>query len=178
MANFPPVKPGGWSDGETLTGAQATVLQSYLVKAPNGDDGSSHAGKMSFGGVKAPHLTLVVNNQSVASSPGSFTFDTDVAGLLQIKVTDTGNDVAITITPEHAMSGDEYEVVLWVSALEDAFQTTITWAAGTGTITHRFPDGDDQPYPGTGRTRWRGRALNFSGGTTANEIWWTCERLG
>lgn len=43
MGNFTEVKIGGWVDTENVTGAEMTGLQSRIVKAINGDEGSSHA---------------------------------------------------------------------------------------------------------------------------------------
>jgi hypothetical protein len=42
MANFTPIKAGGWVFREKVTSTQMTTIQEYLLKCPNFSDGSIH----------------------------------------------------------------------------------------------------------------------------------------
>lgn len=76
MANFPPIKVGGWVFREKVTSTQMTAVQEYLLKCPNFSDGSTHnpTNPVVVGGAgitgridQVPRGTLVTaNNQTVS----------------------------------------------------------------------------------------------------------------
>lgn len=114
MSNFPPVKPGGWVNPETLTPTQITQMQANMVASVNGDGGSSHAGFVRLGQIKAPHFTDETKS-SGSHSGASISIPWDVTadgGALHI--TSSRNDStqgSIEISMTNMLKGDWYTII-------------------------------------------------------------------
>ena len=175
MANFPEVKTGGWTNGETLTGAQATQLQQQNDNSVNGAGGSSHNGHVRLGGIMAPHVTDEVLDSGPHSGASiTVTWDVENDGnclhLVSSRNNATQGSIEITMT---GMEADDWYTLVYenTAGQHDDYQVVFD------NLSEQLQEdgGDELPIiaaPGVSMSIFRGRAKED------NLVVWSCVYRG
>lgn len=167
MSNFTPVWPGGVVNGQTVTGPEFTQLQARLVKAVNGDEGSSHVGSVVFRGISASHWTDKVQTVAASAASVAVTWNVDTYSGLYIQSTrNNATQGNIPITMSGMLAFERYFMAYESTVDPDDY--TIDFASSPN---HIFDDGAESFVLG-GPVIYMGYALS------PTKVLWTCIQRG
>lgn len=130
--NHTPVRAGGWPFGAALSSTEAGQLQDRILKSPNADDGSTHNGSLSLGGVQAQHITGKEANDTTAATAGphAVTVDVNIANQHFITVAAFAGDQTLNITIDAPRVGDQG--IVWVKKANGANRNlTLSFIGGS-----------------------------------------------
>lgn len=111
MGNHTPVRDGGWPEGSPFSSTEAGQLQSRVLKSPNADDGSTHNGTLTLGGVETQHIQRKRRAITTAGTAGphnvTAAVQADPANEHSITVSTFAGDQTLNITIDGPRVGDQ-----------------------------------------------------------------------
>lgn len=166
MANFPRVFPAGAPQDGVLPSAAVELLDVATSKSVNGDEGSTHTGHVTLGGLTTPQLRRPVSAVTLTGQ-SSVALDCDQSGVFLCALS-TNTTVTTTLAFTNVRSGAEYLVEV---RPESYTHPAAPVAFGGAGITHTLPSNwEPTPGPLKGLVRMRGVA------TSDTTIQWTVDQ--